>query len=243
MGDEMTLKEQNRKDFKRVISPGLTKEGRLFVTIQYKDGRLSFFGVVGPLANGEAKGSCGQCLDELANLEKLSEGWTPELANRLAYLWERWHLNDMRAGCEHQRQLNTHEKVEIVRYILTTEAYRLREATQGRLAESAALGTLAVMSDTERALVLLRNWYEDIYTPPDADSPLSGCYKVHARETKTVGMTYPKEHPKGILGVACPECGYKYGSARLFEAVPDSVLDELCALPAAEKELPGAWQR
>ena len=41
----------------------------------------------------------GQCLDELLEF-KLGDKFT------LIYrLWKRWHLNDMKAGCEHQRAL------------------------------------------------------------------------------------------------------------------------------------------
>lgn len=42
--------------------------------------------------------TCGQCIDEIA-------GYFPNDAKLQSMLkvWERWHLNDMKAGCEHQR--------------------------------------------------------------------------------------------------------------------------------------------
>lgn len=44
--------------------------------------------------------SCGQVKDRLRG-----EYPNNEAVTRLAALWDRWHLNDMRAGCEHQRAL------------------------------------------------------------------------------------------------------------------------------------------
>lgn len=76
----------------------------------------------------------------------------PKKLNRIIEVWERWHLNGMRAGCEHQRAAGTHE------------------AWMGR---------------------------------PD---------------TKYVwGMGYPR----------CQVCGYSYGSAWLFEELPQEIIDEV----------------
>jgi hypothetical protein len=34
---------------------------------------------------------------------KFAPGWTPERLAEVLSLWKQWHLNDMTAGCEHQR--------------------------------------------------------------------------------------------------------------------------------------------
>lgn len=60
--------------------------------------RLSITGVEGPRNNGDAWGSAGQCRDSLAKLVELAPGWTTEMAFELFAVWERWHLNDLRAG-------------------------------------------------------------------------------------------------------------------------------------------------
>jgi hypothetical protein len=96
------------KESTHYVSPGVGEYGRLFVTIKVRreDGitRLSITGVEGPRANGDAKGSCGQCVEALDHLARLSPGWDVGMVQRLKTEWERWHLNDMRAGCEHQRK-------------------------------------------------------------------------------------------------------------------------------------------
>ncbi|MCP4221891.1 MAG: hypothetical protein GY773_00930 [Actinomycetia bacterium] len=78
------------------VWPG--KRARLFVTMRYEDGRLSISGVEGPKVNGDAVGSCGQCRDALVRLYSLERGWTRAMAGELHTIWDRWHLNDMRAG-------------------------------------------------------------------------------------------------------------------------------------------------
>ncbi len=72
----------------------------VFCKITFDGRKLSITGVEGPKRNGDAFGGCGQIqLDPTY----AAEGWTPALVAKLAETWERWHLNDMRAGCEHQR--------------------------------------------------------------------------------------------------------------------------------------------
>ena len=58
------------------------------IEIEIKDGRFS---MRGDYANG-----CGQCNEHIKPKN--------EAQKKLLYLWERWHLNDMKAGCIHQRQ-------------------------------------------------------------------------------------------------------------------------------------------
>ena len=92
----------------RVVCLGVTDEttpsGYVYVTIRYSDdGRLSLTGVVGPQANGNCRGSCGQIRQP--NLIRYEEGWDAASVAHLFVIWERWHLNDMRAGCAHQRAL------------------------------------------------------------------------------------------------------------------------------------------
>lgn len=92
------------KPFERIVNPGSFRAYNdcaynVFVKIQWDGKRLSITGVEGPKRNGDAWGSCGQI--SLDNT-KPAEGWA-ELLPKLADIWKRWHLNDMRSGCEHQR--------------------------------------------------------------------------------------------------------------------------------------------
>jgi len=106
----MTTTEQARARgaFRRITMPGFeTIDGRkakVFADIRFDGRRLSISAVVGPMANGDCRGSCGQCVGSVRECELAAE-WTEDMRTRLVEVWERWHLNDMRAGCEHQRAL------------------------------------------------------------------------------------------------------------------------------------------
>ena len=138
-----------------ILSPGTGEYGRVFVEVRLTvDGskrRLSFVGVEGPEHNGDARGGCGQI--HPVKVKEFAPGWTAPMVGKLNWAWDRWHLNDMRAGCEHQRKAKEKE-----------------------------------------------------------------------------------------VGTPCPTCGYKYGTAWLYEEVPQAVLDWLGKLPRVESsEYP--WER
>lgn len=43
----------------------------------------------------------GQCQERLADITKPAAGWTMDEVRELHTIWDRWHLNDMRAACAH----------------------------------------------------------------------------------------------------------------------------------------------
>ena len=49
--------------------------------------------------------SCGQNIDEIAKLFPDNKK-----VQRIKEIWERWHLNDMKAGCVHQREWKWEDK-------------------------------------------------------------------------------------------------------------------------------------
>jgi len=89
---------------KKTVRIGSRKDvGSIYAEIKIDEGRLSICGVEGPLATGNARGGCGQILDHLT-VDRYAPGWNAETLMRFHDIWERWHLNDMRAECEHQRK-------------------------------------------------------------------------------------------------------------------------------------------
>lgn len=87
----------------KIICPGTITYGRrpsrVFVRIAYSDnGNLSLTGVIGPTVGGNAAGSCGQIVDELANITRLYPQWTQPMLDRLTAVWCEWHLNDTNSG-------------------------------------------------------------------------------------------------------------------------------------------------
>lgn len=102
--------------WKRIVTPGTyrmdwwhggRRDIRVFVEIEYRFERnqrweLSLTGVEGPKANGDCVGSCGQITVSNKRLEydrfMPAPGWNRGMIDRLAEIWDRWHLNGMRAG-------------------------------------------------------------------------------------------------------------------------------------------------
>ena len=98
------------KAFTKVVMPGTVllpwgrgeRNEKVFVSIKWDGDRLSIAGVEGPRRNGNAAGSCGQIgLDGV----RPAKGWNAGTVRVLRKVWDRWHLNDMNAGCWHQREL------------------------------------------------------------------------------------------------------------------------------------------
>lgn len=70
----------------------------IYCKIEYKDGKLSITGVEGPTSGGNALGSCGQIVMHEWDVATYAPGWNKELEEKFRTVWERWHLNNMRAG-------------------------------------------------------------------------------------------------------------------------------------------------
>ena len=78
----------------------------VFCEVTYKDSRLSIHGVVAPKINGNCDGSYGQMYDSITkNLDTMvyATGWDKVKAFTFVDAWKKWHLNDMRPYCEHQK--------------------------------------------------------------------------------------------------------------------------------------------
>lgn len=237
---------------KRIINPCMCNvyngKSSGFVKIEYEDGRLSLCGVIGPMRNGDAKGSCGQCTDEIRKGKPIGN-WNREMLNKLCDIWDEWHLNDMCPYCEHQKQLGWRElagkKVVLYNYRLNQES-----TSKCKEAEKAALTALRegkVFQPTEEQTMYATMPYS-IKTHEELSGEMAERYEPKKplypgdggfTETKALGWLSPKEHPDGILGKACPVCGYKYGTSWKKEEVPEDVIDWLFSLP--ETEVEPAW--
>ena len=99
-----------------------TRRASVYCKISFKDGKLSISGVIGPLPSGNALGGCGQIDMEFKHRDpkdddarynalitpeqfKYAPGWDTDKWLKFLDIWKRHHLNDMQAGCEHQRAL------------------------------------------------------------------------------------------------------------------------------------------
>lgn len=118
-------KDWTPRDFELVVNPGKILIGKrrsnVFCKIKIKDGELTISGVEGPLQSGNCRGSCGQCYPIKLDWETLKPGWTIRKLNKFNAVWDRWHLNHMRAYCEHQRELYGKKELKYKQWVYETE--------------------------------------------------------------------------------------------------------------------------
>ena len=171
----------------------------------------------------------GQCIDTIAEYIH-----TPQMQEILE-IWKRWHLNGMRAACEHQRALGWEEMVD---EDITLYHYELTQETRDAVKKikKDAIDTITrgetFTPDHEQVFML---GLQDSLVLPDDNIPtgLMSFYRPRkkwdwntgATQTKKRGCTRPEEHPDGLLCKPCPVCGYKYGSSWLHETLPDEVIE------------------
>lgn len=246
------------EEFTRTLNPGTVphwQEGRapvpVFVKVEYRGGRLSITGVEGPLRNGDAVGGCGQIVDTLARRD-----FTPTPGDgafwwrnikRLHQVWERWHLNDTRPECEHQRAAGWLEKagqkVKLYHWRMDTHARAVQQAATEAAQESLVAGATFTLTREQAHFAAMA--YEIVTTEnvrPEGYEPRTPVWEGHSSvpvEEKALGWLRPDEHPEGLLCRPCPECGYKYGSEWKREEVPESVLRFLYECP--EAAITPAW--
>lgn len=176
---------------------------------------------------GEIGHNCGgQCQDEMRRMLGAGEiegAHHPQL-ERMLDIWDRWHLNGMRAGCEHQRKgWDVAAPVVLVTYRLKSEVWQAQDALKKAAEKTLKAGHGVKWTPDEVELMNLE-WEVTV----DADEAAPGPrYEEKKRETKRAGWTYPKESPKGLLCRPCPTCGYKYGSAWLHEELPPEIIEEV----------------
>ena len=224
-----------------------------------KKRELIIQGVVAPYANGNCGGSCGQCADEIRRGKPTNE-WTPEMLETFCDIWDKWHLNNSRPECEHQRQLGweeqAEEKIILYHYKLNDDSYNKQSAAKKAAIDSLEAGVTFVPTPEQTKFANMKYFY-DTYEKIKDNSELSNYYIPYknfnsalCKETKTRGIVcYDNEgegykpyniySKQGLLYKPCPICGYKYGSERNKVKIPNDILNWLFTLPDT-KNIP-AW--
>jgi hypothetical protein len=69
----------------------------VYARIDYRDGRLSI--------TGEGDGCAGHIVMHEWHIRTYKDGWDKSLEKEFRAVWDRWHLNDMRAGTKEQEEM------------------------------------------------------------------------------------------------------------------------------------------
>ncbi len=263
-------------NFNKVVRIGTIKEGKrnasIYCGIKYTEGHLSISGVIGPLKSGNALGSCGQInMSFWHRNSKKEKGlikpdainfapkWNVEQWLDFLDVWEKYHLNDLRAGCEHQRKEEWGKKeltlvrVEnhlwryssIINYAEIKFAFKDIEKCYKtgkfnpkllikKYSHSACKAYIFAIQDALEGKVFIPCKGSTSSTWVGEDKPI----KI-VTEKKLSSWVYPSEHSEGVLTKPCSVCGYKYGTAWLKEEVSEETINFLLSLPDTDKE--PAW--
>jgi len=220
----------------KTIRIGENNYGNVFCKITITDGKLSITGVEGPTSGGDCRGGCGQ-INMGLDTEKitLAPGWTKDMLKEFLATWDKWHLNDMRPYCVHQKgdKWNTSKIIQITKYTWSSKFHTMRnDATNGKLSSVEYEEFKTISANVMSVTIGINSVkYE---TPLVIELLAEDWIKIECVETKTAGWVNHLEHPDGILSKPCGECGYKYGSAWNKEELPQSVIDFLESLPVTD---------
>jgi hypothetical protein len=236
------------KTFTKVINPATVGDNEsqnygVYIKIEYKQKEsdpkklcLSMSGVIGPRANGDCAGSCGQMIDDVLdyNFINWKNGYDLATYKKFIAIWQTWHLNDFKAGCEHQRAEHWGDKkVILYTHKMTSETLSAQNSLNKKIEEQLKnIGSFTLKGKEKALYSLSYSITTNSETPPDG-------YKLDRAEEKGTGWLTQEEHPDGVLCKPCPVCGYKYGTAWRFEEVPAEVIDWLKSLPATK--ITPAW--
>lgn len=234
----------------------------IFVKAEFNNGRLSISGVIGPLPSGNASGGCGQIdmdfshrnpedndkrYDNPISPEEITfaKGWNKDLWWDFLDVWKQWHLNDMKPGCKHQRELGWGKKeIEIVEYRLLYPD-KWGAVTMGRISDLCKSITTGSFRTTVMGIpsnnldarkVVARTYYE--------------VFCTHFQDTDSFGFesvyNYPKKMPavtgkmKDFADLFCEKKSETKLSGWVYEHEhPEGVLMKAC--PTCGYKYGSAW--
>ena len=202
--------------------PGRAHPRPVTVTVKYANGRLSLTGEIGYRGND----GCGQI--RKPEFSSFEPGWNQESVDRLWDIWDRWHLNDMRPGCAHQRidpDWDTTRKIEITKFGWTKKYYEMRRAAEhGLLDNDGYVEYASAVAPVVDAATLGFQAPKSPADPRAAKALEMGLIEPKGTELKAAGWVDYRTHPEGLLCKPCPVCGYGYGTAWRLEQVPEEII-------------------
>lgn len=237
---------------KKNLLIGRIKSQRVTVDVTLENGRLSISGQIWSGApGGEYEG--GQCQDSIREYAQrgaieYAAGWDRARLDRLLEVWDRWHLNDMKPECEHQRAAGW---PEIAAEVIRTYQWRLKPdvSSEKKCLEDEALERARSVEECRSLGFKAPEWRimaleQFIKTPePELSGELARWYEAtkdthgyfaHVEE-KTRGWINYDEDARGLLGKPCETCGYKYGTAWRSVEVPPEIIAFIESLPETTK--------
>jgi hypothetical protein len=216
------------QDFTKEVKIGRLKDNHrynVFVNIEYNNKRLSITGEESTISK-RCMRSAGQITLNPDEIEYAS-GWNKKKVERLNEIWNNWHLNDLRAGCKHQRTYwDLNKKVEVFNFTWSKKFHNMRKRAEDGLMDKKEYNEYKqiVLSVFEATV---NTTHHKWLSPLVCGLLYQGLIQIKGKETTDAHWVRTEEHPEGLLCKPCKICGYKYGTKWLHEDVPEEILKEL----------------
>lgn len=184
--------------------------------------------------------SSGQIIDDIRDVN--DNCLQPGQFQKLLKYWDRWHLNDMRPGCVHQMGIDVLKRVNVIG--IGVNIYKIKDKgiqslfkllycqdvneIKSKLAELEPIHHYSKGNSKLIDLILKikENQCNGIIYKPTNDFETEWLEIIRFDEgEKAINWTRPFEHPEGMLGRKCDQCGYAYGTKWLLEQLPNEVID------------------
>ena len=153
---------------------------------------------------------CGQCIGDIWE-EYQDQLKFKKLYKEIMELWQKYHLNDTNAWCEHNNYgKGIQEEVTLYHLRGNKEYDRLNK----------------VRHLPERYLQVTEEGLKNI---PTALYEPSTLYGKDGKEQKSTGwISYNETYsPEGLIGRECPVCGAKYGHGWYYRPIEDKDLNRI----------------
>lgn len=231
-----TQKEYNRR--------GNEVQAPVYCKIEFKDNKLSISGVIAPLSNGDALGSCGQIYDSI-EVSSFAKGWNKTKLKKFINVWKDWHLNDTCAYSVDMKKAGWDKLAskEIFKYSFSRidKCQKEYEDLEKKIIETAIEGKRLSLTPRQKRLLKSERW-SDVFGYKQPKNPefmeLDTDYRTKQPkiEKKTLGWVDVKEHKDGLLCRKLnPEDKNGYGQTWFFHEVPSEVIEFLNSLPETDK--------
>jgi len=199
---------------------------------------LSICGNIGSRGGGQINKTLEKLL--LDNSIDYRPDWNTGKLAHLLEVWKENHLNDIKAGCRHQNESGeSRKKITIITPKINVWKIKDDETRRRaeRLLKLLEIGKVTFQTDLYPVDYLILDIFKaakngEVYKPKTEGEKSyfeHGIIEIKTEE-KAAGWVRQDEHPDGVLNKPCPQCGYKYGSAWLFEPLPQDAIELISSL-------------
>ena len=177
--------------------------------------------------------SGGQCLDIIPSfVERMTNKKEIKKLLLIYELWQKYHLNDMNADCEHAINEKAIKKIKIYSYTFKGYFNKFESACKILLKNKYLRENIKLNNQIQEILKNYRWGFETEHKLNHFPKYIKKFYEIKEIKTESTGWLRYDEKlmPSGILCKPCPICGYKYGATWNYRPIPPKDIRKILAL-------------